>query len=72
MVKNRTKRKGILTNFGAVAGRIEPIKSANYSEVMMGVSGVFNQDQLHSALLIDPLGRKSRFPCVAYLLSHHL
>ncbi len=38
-----------MTNFGAVAGRIEPIKSANYSEVMMGVSGVFNQDQLHSA-----------------------
>ena len=52
MGKNRTKRKGILTNYGVVAGRIEPIKSADYSDVIMGVSGVFNlRAQLKDAFI---------------------
>ena len=52
MGKNRTKKKGILTNYGVVAGRIEPIKNADYSDVMMGVSGTFNlSTPLNDALI---------------------
>ncbi len=51
MGKNRTKKKGILTNYGVVAGRIEHVKNADYSDVIMGVSGVFNlRAQLNDAL----------------------
>ncbi len=50
--KNRTQRKGKLTNYGVVAGRIEPVKNADYSDVIMGVSGVFNlRTQLNDALI---------------------
>ncbi len=52
MGKNRTQKKGKLTNNGVVAGRIEPIKNADYSDVIMGVSGVFNpKTQLNDALI---------------------
>ncbi len=40
MGKNRTQKKGILRNYGVVAGRIEPVKNADYSDVIMGVSGI--------------------------------
>jgi len=50
--KNRTKRKGILTNQGVVAGRIEPVKSADYSDVIMGASGASNlRTKLNDALI---------------------
>ncbi len=42
MGKNRTQKKGKLTNYGVVAGRIEPVKNADYSDVIMHLSGVFN------------------------------
>ncbi len=42
MGKNRTHKKGKLTNYGVVTGRIESVKNADYSDVIMGVSGVFN------------------------------
>ncbi len=52
MGKNRTQKKGKLTNYGVVAGRIEPVKNADYSDVIMGVSGVFNpKTQLNDALI---------------------
>ncbi len=35
-----------------VAGRIEPVKNADYSDVIMGVSGVFKlRTQLNDALI---------------------
>ncbi len=50
--KNRTQKKGILTNYGVVAGRIEPVKNADYSDVIMGASRVFNpRTQLNDALI---------------------
>ncbi len=52
MGKNRTQKKGKLTNYGVVAGRIEPVKTADYSDVIMSVSGVFNlRTQLNDALI---------------------
>ncbi len=52
MGKNRTQKKGKLANYGVVAGRIEPVKNADYSDVIMGVSGVFNlRMQLIDALI---------------------
>ena len=52
MGKNRTQKKGKLTNYGVVAGRIEPVKNADYSDVIMGVSGGFNpRTQLNDALI---------------------
>ncbi len=52
MGKNRTQKIGKLTNYGVVAGRIEPVKNADYSDVIMGVSGVFNlRTQLNDALI---------------------
>jgi methylmalonyl-CoA mutase cobalamin-binding subunit len=53
MGKNRTQKKGNLTNYGVVAGRIEPVKNADYSDVIMGVSGVFYpKTQLNDALIV--------------------
>ncbi len=52
MGKDRTQKKGILTNYGVVAGRIEPVKNADYSDVIMGVSGMFLlRTQLNDALM---------------------
>ncbi len=52
MGKNRTQKKGILTNYGVVAGRIEPVKNADYSDVIMGVSGAFHpRTRLNDALI---------------------
>ncbi len=52
MGKIRTQKKGKLTNYGVVAGRIEPVKNGDYSDVIMGVSGVFNlRTQLNDALI---------------------
>jgi len=52
MGKNRTQKKGKLTNYGVVARRIEPVKNADYSDVIMSVSGVFNpKTQLNDALI---------------------
>ncbi len=52
MGKNRTQKKGKLTNYGVVAGRIEPVKNPDYSDVFMGISRVFNpRTQLNDALI---------------------
>ena len=40
MGQNWTQKNGILRNYGVVAGRIEPVKNADYSDVIMGVSGI--------------------------------
>jgi len=41
-----------LTNYGVLTGRIEPVKNANYSDVIMGVSGAFHpRTQLNDALI---------------------
>ncbi len=42
MGKNRTQKKDKLKNYDVVARRIEPVKNADYSDVIMGVSGVFH------------------------------
>ena len=60
--KHRTQKKGILTNYGVVAGRIEPVKNADYSDVNMGASRVFNpRTQLKSYLIAscEPLDKKT-------------
>ena len=52
MGKNRTQKKGKWTNYGVVAGRIEPVKNADYSGVIIDVSGVFDpRTQLNDALM---------------------
>ena len=51
MGKNRTQKKGKLTNYGVVARRIEPVKNADYSDKIMGVSEAFqHKTQLNDAL----------------------
>ncbi len=51
MGKNRTQKKGKLTSYGVVAGRVEPVKNADYSDVIIGVTRVVNpQTQLNDAL----------------------
>jgi glycine cleavage system H lipoate-binding protein len=50
--QNRTKKKGKLTNYGVVAGKIESVKNADYSDVIMHLSGVFySKTQLIDALI---------------------
>ena len=48
-----------MTNYGVVAGRNELIKNADYSDVIMGVSGVFNLRTQFNDALIESC-RKSR------------